>query len=42
MLVCFLTFLFFLPVVFVRPAIEYWFTSDELAEIGIRLEVSHF
>lgn len=41
MLACFLTVLFFLPVVFTRAAIEYWVTPDELTEIGIRLETSH-
>ncbi len=41
MLACFLTILFFLPVIFVTTAIENLFTSDELDEMGVRLEHSH-
>jgi hypothetical protein len=41
MLACFLTILFFLPVVFVSAAAETLFTSDELADMGIRLEPSN-
>lgn len=41
MLACFLTVFSLLPVVFAGTAIEYWFSHDELAEMGIRLEPSH-
>lgn len=41
MLTCFLTLLFFLPAFFVTTAIENLFTSDELDEMGVRLEHSH-
>ncbi len=41
MLACFLTVLFFLPVVFVSAVVDSLFTSDELADMGIRLEPSN-
>jgi hypothetical protein len=41
MLACFLTILFFLPVIFVTTVIENLFTSDELDEMGVRLEQSN-
>lgn len=41
MLACFLTVLFFLPVVFVSTVVDSLFTSDELADMGIRLEPSN-
>lgn len=41
MLACFLIILFFLPVIFATAVIENLFTSDELDEMGVRLEHSH-
>ncbi|HEY9076151.1 MAG TPA: hypothetical protein VIO61_06385 [Anaerolineaceae bacterium] len=41
MLACFLIILFFLPIILIDTAIEKRFTSEELTEMGVRLDYSH-
>jgi hypothetical protein len=42
MLTCALILLIFSPIIFLATTLETHFSPDELAEMGVRLENSHF